>query len=409
MKHWYPYVSAALAMSLVACGDGAGGEPEAFAPSAGVFRAAPLETAPASELAAGFNDAGFELLRRQPVGDNLIFSPASVGHALLMVRAAADEVTGASIDRALALPAGAAAHEAWNALDHALVAAAEHDDVTITLADRIWPRLGVTPDQAWVDLLAREHGAGSAPLDFVGDAEGSRHTINRWVGEQTQGLIPELLPGGFIDRDTLLVLTDALYFKARWQTPFGKYQSVTDTFTQLDGSTVPIELMRNVGLYDRNGSGDGFVGAEIPYAGNELSMLVLVPDSGRFEEVRAALGQGLLDEVDASFSSRPYELLLPKWKATTQIDLMAWLESIGAAPGHYPMITPGSELARAVHAAEIEVEEQGTEAAAATAIAFEVSADPEPELTVKADRPFFYFVRHRDSGLVLFAGQVTDP
>jgi serpin B len=384
--------------------------PASFAPSAGVLRAAPLADAQMGALAGGFNDAGFELLRTRPAGENLIFSPASIGHALLMARGAADDATGASIDEALALPAGLAAHEAWNALEQALVAAAAaEDDVTITLADRIWPRIDVTPEQDWVDLLAREHGASSVPLDFAGDAEGSRGVINDWVGEQTQGLIPELLPAGFITGDTTLVLTDALYFKARWQAIFGKYESVMDTFTHLDGSTEPVELMRELELGDRRGRGEGFVGAEIPYAGNELSMLLIVPDSGRFDDVRAALGQDWLDAVDASFTTGPYELLLPKWKTTSQLDLLAWLEDIGAAPGSYPKITPGSFLSAAVHGADIEVDQWGTVAAAATAFGFAESAGPEPEFVVEANRPFFYFIRHRDSGLVMFAGQVMDP
>lgn len=410
IKHWHFYAGAALASSLVACSDDGGSEPEGFAPSTGVLRSAPVADAPVNALAAGFNDAGFDLLRTRPTSGNLIFSPASIGHALLMARGAADEATGASIDAALALPEGLSAHQAWNVLDHALVAAAEaEDELRITLADRIWPRLGVTPDQDWVDLLASEHGASSVPLDFERDKEGSRETINAWVGEQTQGLIPELLPEGFIAGNTMLVLTDALYFKARWQSAFGKYSSVTDTFTRLDGSTETVELMRELELGDRRGQGDGFVGAEIPYVGGELSMLVIVPDSGRFEDVRARLDQDLLDEVDASFGTGPYELLLPKWKTNSQIDLLTWLADMGASPGSYPKITPGSTLAGAVHGADIEVDEWGTVAAAATGVAFAVSGPPDPELTVKADRPFFYVIRHRDSGLALFAGQVTEP
>lgn len=407
-----PYALVASAFAFVACGSSSGGpaEPLGFAPSAGVRRAAPLASVPLGELAAGFNGAGFELMVEQPAADNLVFSPASIGHALLMARAAADEATGASIDAAFALPEGLAAHEAWNTLDQGLAGAdASQEDLTITIADRIWPRLGVTPDQEWVDLLASQHGATSVPLDLAGDPEGSRAIVNEWVGEQTQGLIPELLPEGFIKPNTVLLLTDALYFKARWQTVFGKYGSVMDTFTHLDGSTEAIELMRELELSDRRGSGDGFIGAEVPYVGAELSMLVLVPDSGRFEDVRARLGQALLDEVDASFTTGPYELLLPKWKTTSQLDLLAWLQAAGAAPGSYPKISPAAVLGGAVHAADISVDEWGTVAAAATGLGFDESGPPEPDVTIKADRPFFYFIRHRTSGLVLFAGQVTDP
>jgi serpin B len=143
--------------------------------------------------------------------------------------------------------------------------------------------------------------------------------------------------------------------------------------------------------------------------GNGYSMLVIVPEAGRFEELRKRLDQRLLDEIDTTFGTGPYELLLPKWQDTYRMDLGAWLEDIGSAPGSYPGIGPGVFLGAAVHAADIAVDEQGTVAAAATGAAFPASGPPTPELTVAADRPFLYLIRHRSSGLVLFAGQVTDP
>ncbi|MDF1598030.1 MAG: serpin family protein [Acidimicrobiia bacterium] len=386
------------------------GEPVVLVPSSGVERSTPVGDAPVADLTAGFNNAGFELWRTQPLDGNLVFSPASIGHALLMARAAADETTGTAIDEAFALPAGPAAHQAWNATDQLIAGSADAEgEITIRVADRIWPRVDVTPDQTWVDLLAAEHGATTETLDFAGDPTGSRQIINSWVSDQTEGLIPELLPEGFLDDQTVLVLTDAIYFKAQWQTIFGKYPIVTDAFTLLDGSTVEAEYLRELELADRRGEGDGFVGAEIPYVGGEFSMLVIVPDPGRFEEIRDRIDQNLLEEIDASFTTGPYELVIPKWKSTTQLDLLAWLTEIGAAPGAYPRITPDAFLDGAVHGADITVDEWGTVAAAATALGFDESGPPEPELTVKADRPFLYLIRHRPSGVILFAGQVTNP
>lgn len=381
-----------------------------LSPSAGVDRSEPIADAAVGQLAAGLNDAGFDLWRTQPVDENLVFSPTSIGHALLMARAAADEPTGRAIDEAFRLPAGVAAHQAWNATDHLIADDAyAEEDITVTIADRIWPRLDVTPDQDWIDLLAAEHGATMETLDFTGDKEGSREIINTWVDDQTNGLIPELLPEGFIQDQTVLVLADAIYFKAPWQIPFGKYANVTDPFTRLDGSTVETEYLRELELGDRRGSGDGFVGAEIPYVGGDFSMLVIVPDKGRFDEIRERLGQGLLDEIDANFTTGPYELLIPKWQTNTHLDLLAWLDEMGAAPGSYPAISPRAFLDAAVHGADITVDEWGTVAAAATGLGFAASGPPEPELTVKADQPFLYVIRHRSTGLVLFAGQVTDP
>ncbi len=366
--------------------------------------------APQRETAAAFNRVGYALLAEEPVDENIVFSPSSIAHALLMARAAADDATAAAIDAFFAWPDGMAAHDGWNAIDQAIAAAASaEDEVTVAIADRLWPRRDVTPDQEWLDLLASHHGADTVALDFAGDPVGSRNTINDWVAEQTEELIPELLPEGFIQPQMVLVLTDALYFKAQWQTVFGKNPTGPGTFTKLDGSTVTAEFMRELGLGDMRGSGDGYVGAEIPYRGNEFSMLVIVPDEGRFEEIRNRLDGDLLAEIDGTFTTGPYELLLPKWEDDSAIDLLGFLEQIGAAPGSYPAISPDAFLGAAVHAADIAVDEWGTVAAAATALGFLESAPPAPELVVAADRPFFYLIRHRDSGLVLFMGQVTDP
>lgn len=375
--------------------------------SAGVQRAAVDTDAAVGELAAGWNDAGFELLRRLPPGDNVVFSPASIGHALLMAAAAGDDTTRSAIESAFGLPDGS--HEAWNSLDHA-IAAGQSDQVTVTIADRIWPRIGVEPDQDWVDLLAAQHGTEVVPLDYMNEPEESRDIINDWVSDRTEGLIPELLPDGFIDpAQTVLVLTDAVYLAADWARPFGKYGPVDGTFTTFDGTEVDVSFMQELELDDRRGTGDGFVGAEIPYAGNHYSMLILVPDASRYDELIGRLDQEMLDEIDATFTTGPYELLLPKWDDTYQIDLLEWLGEIGAAPGSYPKITPEAVLGAAVHAADITVDEQGTVAAAATALGFATSGPPLSELTVAADRPFIYLIRHRQSGLVLFAGHVTDP
>lgn len=385
-------------------------EPVVLPPSPGVERSSPASDAPVADLAAGFNDAGFELWGTQPADGNLVFSPASIGHALLMARAAADAATGEAIDTAFGLPEGRGAHEAWNRADQMMAGDAEtEDEVTVRLADRIWPRVDLTPDQDWIDLLASLHGATSEALDFANDPDGGREVINSWVSDQTEGLIPQLMPPGSVGGETVLVLTDAIYFKARWARVFDKAANVTDTFTRLDGSTVETEYMVEGKLTDRKGAGDGFVGAEIPYVGNDYSMLVIVPDEGRFEEIRRRLDQDLLDEIDATFTTGAYEVLIPKWETKTGLDLKAWLTDLGAAPGHYPGISPNVFLDAAVHGADITVDEWGTVAAAATGLSFATSGPPEPELVVDADQPYLYVIRHRPTGLVLFAGQVTDP
>ncbi len=125
--------------------------------------------------------------------------------------------------------------------------------------------------------------------------------------------------------------------------------------------------------------------------------------------MRTAERGSLLNSIDATFGTGPYELLLPPWKDHTQLDLSDWLTDIGAAPGSYPGISEGTRLDAAVHFADIAVDEWGTVAAAATGLGFAESGLPQPEQTIAADEPFFYLIRHRDTHLVLFTGQVTDP
>ncbi len=371
-------------------------------------------TAPVAAVATAINRAGWALWASHPTlasDENAVISPSSIGHAVLMMRAAADEPTAGAIDAALRFPGRLAAHEGWNAIDHAIARAAErHEDLTVTMADRIWPRIDVEPSQDLIDLLAGYHGTTIEPLDFAGNEAESRATINGWVSDRTRGLIPAILPRGFLKAGTRFVLTDAVYFKARWAMVFRQSDTAKRQFTLLDGAVVNVEMMRHLKLGSRRGTGHGYVGAEIPYAGGEFSMLVIVPDTGRFSEVRDRLGSDLLEEIDASFTTGPFQLLLPRWKdRTKQLSLMRWLSHIGAAPGHYPRITRGACVDAAVHAADITVDEWGTVAAAATGVGFTVSKAREPELTIAADKPFLYLIRHLGTGLVLFLGQVTNP
>ncbi|MEM8925068.1 MAG: serpin family protein [Actinomycetota bacterium] len=417
-------VAAVLALVAAACGGGGiGSGDDASGATGGVVapsddagqRAAVDASAPVDELVSGFGDAGFDLLRTQPVDTNVVFSPLSIGHALLMARAAADADTGAAIDTTFGLPPGMAAHDAWNALDAALIAGNgaaiaidESPTPVIAVADRLWPATTAFPDQSWIDLMATHHGADVETID-VTDGEGSRQRINEWVAEETNQLIPQLLPAGFIDDNTVLVLTDTVYFKAQWAYTFGKYGPEDGVFTRLDGSTVDVAYMVELEQPGPRGVGDGFVGAELPYLGDDYSMLIIVPDEGRFDDVRGRMSSAFLAEVDGAFTTGPYELRLPKWETTTSIDLLGWLADAGIAPGAFPGIGSGVELGGAVHGADIAVDEVGTEAAAATALGFNESGPPEPELVVAAERPFLYVIRHVDSSAVLFAGQVTDP
>ncbi|MBS3939441.1 MAG: serpin family protein, partial [Actinobacteria bacterium] len=256
-------------------------------------------------------------------------------------------------------------------------------------------------------------GSRVEPLPLKADSERSRVRINDWVAEQTEDLIPDLVPPGVLGPDSELVLVNALYLEADWALPFGKYGTEDAEFTRLDGSTVAVPLMHELELLGPAVATDTFAATEVPYEGNDLSMLVVVPAEGSYVEVEARLGGGLIDEIDATAAGQAVELFLPRFESDSTLDLRALIEGDLGATGvfgaGYDGIAPGITMESAVHAADIAVDEQGTVAAAATALEFPTSGPPEPEVTVRADRPFLYLIRHRPTGAVLFLGRVLDP
>ena len=163
---------AALALVAAACGSDGGGAGEPLASEAG--RVTPPADAPRAEVAASLNNIGFALFETLPADESTVLSPSSIGHAVLMARGAADSDTGVAIDEALGLPAGVRAHDGWNAIDQALAAAAEEQtELTISLADRIWPRLDVEPDQEWVEIVY-----GHMRWEYKGDPGASEDEYN---------------------------------------------------------------------------------------------------------------------------------------------------------------------------------------------------------------------------------------
>ena len=363
---------------------------------------------------AGINDVGYELFSvaaghsRQDV----VLSPLSIGLAFGMADAGASHRPARALDELFAYPAkGEQRWGAFNALEQSL---SRVDGPTLRVANRLFPDTGFELVEEYPETLARWFGAGIEPLPLQSDSEASRRRINDWVSMQTKDLIPELLKPGFINARSRLVLVNALYLKAKWSTPFGKYPTEKHPFTRLDGSTAVVPLMHELELTGPAVKTKDYAATEVPYEGGELSMLVIVPSAGRYEAVEQRLGAKLIHEIDTAASETSVELWLPRFDSDSSTDLRKALEGgleidgLFGTPG-WDGIGPGITLETAVHAADIKVDEIGTVAAAATALGFEESGPPEPEITVRADRPFLYLIRHVKTGAVLFVGRVVDP
>jgi len=269
---------------------------------------------------------------------------------------------------------------------------------------------------SFVDTVTTSYGAGLRELDYLANPEAARETINDWVSEQTAEKIQDLLPQGTIDEGTRLVLTNAIYFNAPWLTPFDPEDTTVEPFTLLGGETVDAQMMHlneSLGIAEW----DGGIAVDLPYNGEDLSMLLLVPDEGTFETFEASLSAEAFEGIVEDLSWRPVRLGLPRFEFEFAASLVQPLLALGMTDAFngeradFSGITGGRDLviSDVLHKAFIAVDEAGTEAAAATAVVFRATGMPIEPIDVTIDRPFLFVIRDRPTGSVLFIGRVLDP
>ena len=415
----------ALAAGATACGgdesdDGDAAVGDVVVVKADVERAASPSDAAVDEVVAGLDafTLASEQLAAAETGGNTVLSPVSIATAFAMVSAGTDEATTGRIADVFGFPDQAALHEAMNSLtatlDDANQTGHERGDVVLDTVNTLWAQSGFEIGQDFLDTLAAQYGAGVPTTDFESDPEGAREAINDSVAEATRDRIPDLMPEGAVTDDTRAVVVNAIYMKAPWATEFSEDATAPGDFHLVDGSTVELPMMHDGSLTARAAVGDGYTAVELPYLGSDLAMLLVVPDASTpLDDVLAGLGEGGLGTVADSLSGATVDLTLPRWDTGGATDLGPLLTDLGLPipGGALPGVAPNLEIGAAVHAANITVDEAGTEAAAATAVELGVTSAPlEDEIvTVVADRPFFFAVRHVETGAPLFAGRVTDP
>jgi serpin B len=385
---------------------------------------AQVDPAQAAVAADAINAFGAELHRRLAAADpaaNLVFSPTSILLALAMTRAGAAGTTAAEMDQVLHIADAPAFFEACNALGVALdglsgpveTASGDQEDLTLEIANSLWPQSGYEFEQAFLDLLASEFDAGVYLVDYRADPEMARVAINGWVDEHTAGRIPELLGAGALTPDSRLTLVNAVYLKAPWQQAFDDHATSTAPFTTVGGGTVDVEMMQAT-RYFGYAVGAGWQAVEVAYAGDRLAMLLVLPDTDLAELEGGDFAWPAPDEL----TSQEIRLGLPRWDIETSASLAEVLGALGMptaftdAADFTGMTTEEPlSIAAVIHQANITVDEAGTEAAAATAVVVGAGAAPdqqEPPVVV-FDRPFLFAVRDTSTGAILFQGRITDP
>jgi len=380
-------------------------------------------TSDLGDLVGGNSAFAFDLYQalREEEG-NLFYSPHSISLALAMTYAGARGETERQMADTLHLTLSQdQLHNAFNGLDLELAKRGEGaqgkdgEGFRLNIVNAIWGQRDYKFLDEFLDVLAENYGAGLRLLDFINAPEEARITINDWVSDQTEGRIEDLIPQGVIDALTRLVLTNAIYFNAAWLSPFDEDTTEDGSFYLLDGSEVTVPMMRQTESFGY-AEGEGYQAVELLYDGSELSMVILLPERGRFEEFEASLSAERVDSIIGDLEDENVALTLPKFEFESEFSLVDTLAAMGmpiafSGAADFSGMTGTSELfiGDVLHKAFVSVDEAGTEAAAATAVVMELTAMPEEPVEVTVDRPFVFLIRDIETGAVLFLGRVANP
>lgn len=358
-----------------------------------------------------------------PSDDNLVLSPYSIAVALGMTLNGAGGRTAGEMREVLG--ADDRFHAGVNALTayvEGLAGRQERADgskaeIALDAANQLFGQQGVGWEEGFLDPLAEHYGAGIRLVDFEKAFEDARVLINDWVEEQTHDRIEELIPEGVLDAMTRLVLVNAIYLKAPWEVPFEKDLTQTGVFHLVDGSTADVDLMSSSDVSAALRKGDGWQAATLPYAGRRLAMTVVLPAEGRLADVEALVAGGGLQDLLAGGRATLLDLLLPRWTYRSSAELKEVLSGLGMptafTPGAADFRAMTSEdldlyISAVLHQGFIAVDEEGTEAAAATAVVMRETSAPLTE-PFHVDRPFLYVIHDVEHGTPLFLGRVLDP
>ena len=391
----------------------------------GAAAATPMQPSPSTtsqdlKLADSINPFAVELYGqlRQNEG-NLFFSPASIATAFAMAYDGARGQTAAQIAKVFHFDESAQrVNAAFGKLLADWTRGAAGKEYQLAVANAMWGQQGYPFSAAFNQSLQLSYGAGLRVVDFR-QSEAARREINQWVEQQTNRKIQDLIPQGGVGPDTRLVLANAIYFKADWDRQFAESATRPQDFKLPGGQVIQAPTMHQSGSF-RFTSGDELSALEMTYAHNAFSMIVLLPDQA---DGLPALEQSLsadklgrwLSAVDAA---RPREVRVsfPKFKLTREVDLTKVLPGMGmplafSSQADYSGMNDGKEsltIGGAFHKAFVDVNEEGTEAAAATAIGIRATAMIRSE-SFTADHPFLFIIRDNRSGSILFMGRVANP
>ncbi|MFA6376014.1 MAG: serpin family protein [Candidatus Paceibacterota bacterium] len=376
-----------------------------------------------SETVNAANQFAFELYNQyKNTNDNVFFSPYSISSALEMTYEGARGATANEIQSVLHFPADAQARiESFAKLYSGINP--KNATYQLSTANALWAQKSYPFDANYAKTIETYYGGKTTNVDFVSDTETSRQTINSWVSSKTNAKIPELFAKGTLDKSTRLVLTNAVYFKGKWSAPFQKEATQEKDFTTAAQSKIKVAMMNRQDDFGYTETAD-YQTVELPYENNDLSMIVVLPKNGKTVSVEKNLSEAEFKRIRTSLKSTLTDVYLPKFKFDTEYNMNETLSSMGMPTafdldkadftGMYEKSQANENLyiGIVVHKAYVDVNEEGTEAAAATGVgmfaATAVMDPPQPKI-FNADHPFIFAIIHNQSGSILFMGKVNDP
>lgn len=346
---------------------------------------------------------------------NIFISPYSISIAMGMTYAGANGETQAEMSKVLYFPLNDKGFHKDFGKTQKLLLNSGSKGVEISLANKLWADKQYKFKCSFTRGVRKNYNAPLVRMDFRNSPEPSRLEINGWVEQQTKSRIKELLPNGAITDLTALVLTNAIYFKGQWDNKFSPENTRSDAFFPSATDKVPCQFMNREGKY-QYAKTENFSALEIPYAGKEFSMLVLLPHDGiELEEVEKNLSLETITLLAVNMDEFDVRVSFPKFKFENKYELKPMLSSLGmpTAFSNRADFTrmskkPDLKIDEVYHKAFVEVSEEGTEAAAATAVVIVRKAMP-MFVDFNANRPFLFFIRHRETGAIVFVGRMTNP
>jgi len=366
------------------------------------------------------NEFAFDLyaqFSKENTDDNIFYSPYSIQVALTMTYEGAKGKTAEEMQSVLHVPEDANVRRPnfayiYNAINE------KDKKYNLSTANALWAQRDFRFLEEYTNNIEKYYGGKVTNCDFVGAPEKARETINTWVADHTNQKIKDLIPRGIIGDATRLVLTNAIYFKGTWVVQFDKNETREEDFRTSTGDIVKVPMMR---LVDRDArfkyaETDEVQVLELPYEGDDLAMFMVLPKEHDLSDIEESIDPAALSAWQDMLREQKVDIYIPKFKFTTKYFMVKTLSAMGMpTPFSSDADFSGMNGARnlfiqnVIHQAFVEVNEEGTEAAAATAVVMELTSVGPKTPIFRADHPFIFIIQETETGNILFLGRVCDP